>query len=348
MCFKEEVLRQVDPGFLTGFTDADGCFYVHVDERSKQRRIKPMFCLTQQSPPGAGASPLLQACREYFGVGHFARDKRSNCYTLRINSLKQLCDLVIPHFEAHPLYSEKRRDFAIFCKICSCLREGHHRSTSGWQDVRELAYSMNRTSSRNKLHRNKAQEAEFKRDSQNPRDLQFSFHLEKEFLSQALLFGKMESQALLKSSKPSSMSGEYVSGLCQGDGTFTMCFEKKRIKPAFALGQHNLSLELLYGLVKYFSCGKVVRVSPTYSRYNCAGLADLEERILTHFEIYPLWDEKALHLEAFQRGCTLLRLGGHKKILELVDCVYDSNKGGKRRRLSREEYLKVALGEDIV
>lgn len=234
---------KVFPHFLTGFTDADGCFYVDVAP-GKLGRITPIFYITQQSPPEFnynGPSPVLLACQDFFGVGHFIRDRRDDCYTYRINSAQHLHSKVIPHFSNAPLHSEKKRDFHIFCQICTLLAEKKKGDQIAWQQIKKLAYTLNRTSRRHQRYWSPEQAQAFKEDSK------FSWD----------------------SANPARLHPEYVSGLTQGDGSFSMSFSKTGIMPIFSLGSHNLSLNLLYRLKEFFQCGQVSPVSPTYSRFVC-------------------------------------------------------------------------------
>lgn len=127
----------LDPSFISGFVQADGCFYVHAPTIStaettncthahKQRRITPSFCVTQLDSQDGATNPLLSDIQEYFGAGHYIRDRRNGCSTYRINSIKRLLDKVIPHFDQYPLYEQKGRDYKIFREIVFKLSKKIH------------------------------------------------------------------------------------------------------------------------------------------------------------------------------------------------------------------------------
>ena len=50
---------------------------------------------------------------------------------------------VIPHFEAWPLLSGKRRDFECFAAVCRLMTAGGHRRRDGLVRIVELARVMN-------------------------------------------------------------------------------------------------------------------------------------------------------------------------------------------------------------
>ena len=278
--------------------------------RRERGRIVPIFYVTQQSPAGAGVSPLLLGLQGFFGGGHWMRDRRDNCFTLRINSLQRLQQQVLPHFLDSPLHSEKRNDLRIFSEICARLQGGAHASEGGREEIWQLAGGMNKTGLRARSRGGNVPAGE-------------------------AAVGDGE-----------RLPAEYVSGLCQGDGTFTMAFNPRGASPQFALGQHNLSLPLLYRLQRFFGCGRVYSVSPTYSRFVCSSLVECRERIIPHFRAHPLWDEKGRHFSLFSRGCDLLgdkSLDRRELMVQLVGLLYHSNCGGKRRRRDSQEYLKMVL-----
>ena len=50
---------------------------------------------------------------------------------------------MIPFFEQQPLLSSKQEDFKKFARIVRAMAAGHHRSSSGFQELLTEALSMN-------------------------------------------------------------------------------------------------------------------------------------------------------------------------------------------------------------
>ncbi len=80
---------------------------------------------------------LLQRIKEYFGVGTIYTDRDYVVYAVR--SLKELTE--IPHFEKHPLLTQKRSDFELFKQIV--LIKANNRKLSQEQFEKILAYRAN-------------------------------------------------------------------------------------------------------------------------------------------------------------------------------------------------------------
>ena len=92
----------------------------------------------------------------------------------------------------------------------------------------------------------------------------------------------------------------------------------------------------------FFKCPKICNLSANYSRPTVSNQKPLIEKVLPHFESFRRIGGKNENLLIFKEWLGLLarkedRQGNVQKIVELC---YDYNMGGKRRRLSKEEYLR--------
>ena len=312
----------INPYFFTGFVQADGCFHVNIQKPKRKEhniRILPTFYLTQPSSSNKQISPVLRMSRELLGVGHYITDKKNNCSSLRINTLKQLNLSVLPHFEGFPLLSAKRKDYLCFKEIVESMSLSLHKESSVFSSLLEKSVLLNNKD----LYRKK-----YKNNFQSHR----AFQEEKE-------------RSVVE------MHPQFVSGLFQGDGSFGFSFRTRKnrknktipkLAPFFTLGRETLSLDLLENLHFFFRCGKIYPVSPNYSRWMVSDRKLLIERVLPHFEAFPLIGEKNNHLLIFKRCLGLLSCNEDRqgKIQTIVELCYDYNMGGKRRRLSKEEYLR--------
>ena len=68
-----------------------------------------------------------------------------------VRSLPLLTERVIPHFEAHPLISGKRKDFELFADICGRMARGDHRRPVSLSEIVRLAGEMNPSGKRSYL-----------------------------------------------------------------------------------------------------------------------------------------------------------------------------------------------------
>lgn len=322
-------LVKIHPSFVTGFVQADGCFHVSFYRNTPSRtgfRMSPTLFVTQRE---STSSELLNAVRERFACGNIVADKRDSCRTLQIHSIRQLQATVLPHFEAYPLLPGKQADYLLFREVVGIMSSKQHLTDQGWTHAVDLGYQMNLAGKRRRP---------------------------KSELLAALPGGASAAKlsALLSSEIPSwhhkvmlATDPHYISGVVQGDGGFSVGFRGSgRVDLYFSVGMSNNSLPVLRAIRDYLGCGKIFKVSPSYSRLMVTDLHCLIEKVNPHFESYPLWDDKGEHCKKFAKVCGLIAKGacrGRSGLSNLVEIAYDMNMSGKRRRVSKEEYLRGVL-----
>jgi hypothetical protein len=89
----------LNPWFVTGFSDAESSFSIsiYLDKRSKKRKIwivKPSFQISLHSKD----INLLEQLQTFFGCGLIVKKNKRSEISLRINSIQDLNNLIIPHF----------------------------------------------------------------------------------------------------------------------------------------------------------------------------------------------------------------------------------------------------------
>jgi len=142
---------------------------------------------------------------------------------------------------------------------------------------------------------------------------------------------------------------EYISGYVDGEGCFSISFSQRKkflvgweTKPSFSVSQNEDRAEILFAMQKVFECGFLRRdYSDKTLKYEVRSLDDLLEKIIPHFEAYPLLSSKQKDFMLFKKVCYLMQKGSHRnaKGLEtIVSLAFQMNPGGKRR-YTREEIL---------
>ena len=132
----------MDPSYITGFTDGEGCFSISFNYRSQLKtgiEVRPSFSVSQTSKN----LQVLKEIQRYFGVGEIRFSKRDNTYKYEIRSLTNLCEKVIPHFLNYPLLTSKRDDFKAFSKICFQMRKGLHHKFQFLRNIIDKTNTMN-------------------------------------------------------------------------------------------------------------------------------------------------------------------------------------------------------------
>jgi LAGLIDADG endonuclease len=62
---------------------------------------------------------------------------------LRVSNLDILINNVIPHFNKYPLFTQKRVDFLLMCKIIELVQEKKHLTTEGLNEILSIKAAMN-------------------------------------------------------------------------------------------------------------------------------------------------------------------------------------------------------------
>lgn len=70
-------------------------------------KINPVFTISLNSRD----TNLLNQIKNFFGVGKITKRNRDGAVYYSVNSIKELNNIIIPHFEKYPLLTQKRSDF---------------------------------------------------------------------------------------------------------------------------------------------------------------------------------------------------------------------------------------------
>ena len=140
---------------------------------------------------------------------------------------------------------------------------------------------------------------------------------------------------------------EYISGYVDGEGCFSVSFSRRKklsigweTKPSFAVGQNYDRAEVIELLKKYFNCGSIRRdYSDKTLKFEVRNITDLAEKIIPHFQKYPLLSSKRKDFELFVKICKMVQKRKHLKkegLWKIVQIAYQMNKSGKRRYRQEE------------
>ena len=133
--------ERLEPNWVAGFVDGEGCFYVAINRQPKMKlgwQVLPEFRIVQHERD----EQLLKNLQLFFGCGTVTinHDTRKE---LRIRGIDNLTK-VVEFFRTVPLRSKKQRDFEIFAEIIEMIKQGLHNSSDGLHAIAALASGMNR------------------------------------------------------------------------------------------------------------------------------------------------------------------------------------------------------------
>ena len=132
----------MEPFYITGFTDGEGCFSVSFNYRNKFKtgvEVRPSFSISQNKRN----LNVLKEIQNYFGVGNIRFSKRDDTYKYEVRSLTELYKVIIPFFRKFPLRTSKRTDFELFFDICQKMQNNSHNQIKSLRLIIEKAYLMN-------------------------------------------------------------------------------------------------------------------------------------------------------------------------------------------------------------
>ena len=133
---------RLDPWFVTGLVEGEGCFMVSFSFRRKLKvgiETRPSFSVSLNQRD----LELLKQLHAYFDCGSIRYSRSDRTYKYESRSVADLTRRIIPHFERYPLVGSKGHDFLIFADICRKARANEHLNGTILRTIIEMAYEMN-------------------------------------------------------------------------------------------------------------------------------------------------------------------------------------------------------------
>jgi len=131
--------------WISGFTDAEGCFNVNITKRTKTisgYRVQLRFLLDQNN-----GYDVLNHIRDLFGSGKVSlRRETVNVYRFTINSFSGMVK-VENYFTLFPLKTKKEVSFSNWCKIYNMVINKQHLMDEGLLKIRSIVKTINITNS---------------------------------------------------------------------------------------------------------------------------------------------------------------------------------------------------------
>ena len=134
----------------------------------------------------------------------------------------------------------------------------------------------------------------------------------------------------------------YISGYVDGEGCFNVSIAPRKtlrvgweVRPSLSVSQNGDRSEVLLAIQDYFGCGTLrPDRSDMTLKWEIRSLPLLVERVLPHFEAYPLLSGKQRDAELFSAVCLRMLEGEHLEpagLAAIVRLVGEMNPSGIRR-----------------
>jgi hypothetical protein len=144
----------LSPYYITGISDGESSFIISILKNKNyksgyqiqakyaiQLHIKDLVLLNKLQSFLAFA---LRAAGQGVEWGLFLLKKVGNSAIFSVQSLKDLSNVVIPHFDKYPLLTKKRADYLLFKNIVNLMVAGSHLSKQGIENILSIKASMNK------------------------------------------------------------------------------------------------------------------------------------------------------------------------------------------------------------
>jgi hypothetical protein len=273
----------LDPRFISGFSDAEGCFLVLVRKSPKSKlgwQIEANFTINLH----VRDLDLLKLIQTYFGVGRIGKE-RNGCCDFTIGSLDQIITKVIPHFDKYPLKTNKYSDYLLFKKVVMMMQRGEHLTAEGLQKIISIRASLNRG------------------------------------LTPLLLEAFPNTVALVRPLLPPlnsvKLDPQWVAGFTSGDGCFKVSIRESKLHKTgsrvvllFVVTQHIRDELLLKSLIDFFGCGQTYSYKD-YVEFRCQSFKDNYEKILPFFNKYPIIGVKSRDFEDWAKVAKMIQKKVH-------------------------------------
>jgi len=143
---------------------------------------------------------------------------------------------------------------------------------------------------------------------------------------------------------------EYLSGFVDGEGCFSISFSKRpkfiigwETKPSLSVSQNRDRAEVLFLMQKHWKCGFLRDgVIDNTIKFEVRRLDDLINKIIPHFDLYPLLSSKNNDYKLFRKICFMMKDGKHTTIdgfRKIIPLAFHMNASG-RRKYSQKDIMK--------
>jgi hypothetical protein len=211
---------------------------------------------------------LLQLQQFFGGIGSINKDKKNKALRYHIAGIKDLTNILIPHFEKYPLLTKKVEDFILFQKVVVLMLNKKHLTSEGLQEIINIKASMN-------LGLSDLQNSEFSNLTPVVRPNINTINIP---------------------------DPNWISGFVEAEGNFDVNIHKSKtnkigyqVQLRFRIYQHERDIKLIKILIKYLGSGKIEK--DTRNPVVCLTIyriSDIINKIIPFFSKNPIIGAKLL------------------------------------------------------
>lgn len=281
--------QSLDPSYVTGFSDAEGTFQVGIyfnDKFKSGLNFRPSFSIHLHEKDSA----LLDKIQIFFGVGKIYTNSKDKTAIYIVASVKDLTNVIIPHFLKYPLITQKSGDFELFKLGVQKIRSKEHLTSNGIESLLSIKASMNKGLSDKLI-------------SKYPNIIPIV-------------------RPLIEPVK--EINNKWLIGFIEGESCFSVRVRERenyktgyQISLVFTLVQHSRDLSLMNSIKNHLNCGAMYdKPNINQAHYVISKLSDINNKLVPLLTENSLQGSKALDAIDF---CKIAKL--------MVDKAHLNNEG---------------------
>ena len=126
--------------WLSGFTDAVGCFRIILNDTSDLSVHSHIICEFSVERDNADVQ-ILYEIKSFFGCG-VVRSSSPSTKVYCVKNISHLCDYIVPFYEKHKLKSKKGITFKNFRKVLLKIRDKSHVNSMTIEYIKNCVSNM--------------------------------------------------------------------------------------------------------------------------------------------------------------------------------------------------------------
>lgn len=270
------ISSKLNPYYVTGFSDGEGCFYVSIIISPKHKtgfRVKASFQIGAHIKDLA----LLEQIKLFFAVGHISR-LGPESVQYRVSAIKDL-KVIINHFEKFSLLSNKQCDYLLFKQAVELIEQEKHLTLHGLNKIVSIKTTLNSEQLSDKLR---------------------------------LSFSHLIPALKPKPKDRKIKSLHWLAGFTDAEGCFFIALKKslqskqgETVWLRFILTQHIRDKDLLESLITTLNCGRYIPKS-NCGEFIVEKFSDLNEKVIPIFEEFKLQGWKSNNFEDFKKAALII------------------------------------------
>lgn len=252
---------ELNPNWITGFVDAEGCFYVRFVKSNSYKTGWLVQACFQLGVHNRDLELLLLIKSFFKGVGSIYGNDKGKYVLYQVRNLDDILRVIIPHFDKYPLIGEKYNNYLLFKNIVNLMNNKEHLNKEGLNKIISYKSSLNKGITE---------------------DLKISFP-------------NIKKAKLLDMNIANNINPYWIAGFFTGEG----CFFTSRNTVRVDIAQHSRNRNLILSLKNTLGCGVLYEKYVNVTVLRISKLEDIYRIIIPLFNKYSIKGIKAMDYNDF-------------------------------------------------